>query len=153
MADGCPTVMWVTDAQGDTDLSTERSTNSSGPPTEQVEGGKWQPADSSGGRAGLSSQQFMHAVEEHTSVPRRGPRPTRRWRVAVGVLPRGAAVAARWEFLGHVGLSPDITERKQAEEALRRSEEKFRQLAENIREVFWMTTSGGQRNALHQPGI
>ena len=42
------------------------------------------------------------------------------------------------EYLGHVGLSSDITERKQAEQALRSSEEKFRQLAENIREVFWM---------------
>ncbi len=42
------------------------------------------------------------------------------------------------EFLGHVGLSPDITERKQTELALQTSEEKFRQLAENIHEVFWM---------------
>jgi PAS domain S-box-containing protein len=32
----------------------------------------------------------------------------------------------------------DISERKLAEQALRSSEEKFRQLAENIREVFWM---------------
>jgi PAS domain S-box-containing protein len=32
----------------------------------------------------------------------------------------------------------DITERKQAEEALAASEELFRQMAENIKEVFWM---------------
>jgi len=38
------------------------------------------------------------------------------------------------------GTSTDIEDRKRAEDALRESEEKFRQLAENIREVVWMTT-------------
>ena len=38
------------------------------------------------------------------------------------------------------GTSADIEDRKRAEDARRESEEKFRQLAENIREVFWMTT-------------
>lgn len=33
----------------------------------------------------------------------------------------------------------DITERKQVEEQLRQSEERFRQMAESITEVFWMT--------------
>jgi PAS domain S-box-containing protein len=36
------------------------------------------------------------------------------------------------------GVIVDITQRKSSEEALRVSEEKFRQLAENIREVFWI---------------
>ncbi|MGH7230472.1 MAG: PAS domain S-box protein, partial [Nitrospiraceae bacterium] len=36
------------------------------------------------------------------------------------------------------GIIREITERKRGEEALRRSEERFRQLAENIREVFWL---------------
>ncbi|MGK7875506.1 MAG: PAS domain S-box protein [Xenococcaceae cyanobacterium] len=36
------------------------------------------------------------------------------------------------------GIDLDITKRKQAEEALQQSEEKFRQLAEQIRDVFWI---------------
>jgi PAS domain S-box-containing protein len=36
------------------------------------------------------------------------------------------------------GISEDITEQKRAEAALRRSEELFRRLAENVPEVFWV---------------
>ncbi len=40
-----------------------------------------------------------------------------------------------------LGIGRDIDKRKRANEALRASEEKFRQLAENIREVFWMVNA------------
>ena len=39
------------------------------------------------------------------------------------------------------GFVTDITARRQAEEALRESEQRFRQLTDNIREVFWMTSA------------
>jgi PAS domain S-box-containing protein len=40
-----------------------------------------------------------------------------------------------------VGIIRDITLRKRAAEALRESEEKFRQLADNMREVFWIASA------------
>ncbi|HZS11203.1 MAG TPA: PAS domain S-box protein [Nitrospirales bacterium] len=40
--------------------------------------------------------------------------------------------------VGILGLMADISERKRAEQAVRRSEEQFRQVAEHIREVFWL---------------
>ena len=42
------------------------------------------------------------------------------------------------EQLGLIGVSRDITERKKAENALRESDEKFHQLADNITDVFWI---------------
>jgi len=40
---------------------------------------------------------------------------------------------------GLLSIVRDIDERKQAQEALKSSEERFRQLADHIREVFWMS--------------
>lgn len=44
-----------------------------------------------------------------------------------------------------IGALYDIDKRRKAEEELRESEERFRQLAENIYEVFWMTTPDKSR--------
>lgn len=43
-------------------------------------------------------------------------------------------------FTGHFGIQRDVTREKEALESLKREEEKFRQLAENIDEVFWLRT-------------
>ena len=44
--------------------------------------------------------------------------------------------------LHFIGQIVDISARKQAEEALRESEVRFRQMAENIKSVFWLTDPG-----------
>jgi len=52
---------------------------------------------------------------------------------------------ATGKIIGTASIGPDVTERKLAEDELRQSEEKFRQLAENINEVFWITDPGKQQ--------
>ena len=144
MADGCPTIMWVTDADGGIRFINRATRNFFGTGYEQLEGGKWQmllhPDD-----APEYVGAFQRAVREHTAFRTEGRvrRADGEWRwVLTYAEPR---LSPDGEFLGHVGLSPDITERKQTEQALQHSEEKFRQLAENIHEVFWMMNAAGDR--------
>lgn len=56
------------------------------------------------------------------------------------VLDRGRVIERNKEgkALRLVGVHIDISERKRMEEALQQSEMKFRQVAENMREVFWL---------------
>jgi PAS domain S-box-containing protein len=142
MADSCPTMMWVTGADGGNQFINRAYREFAGATLEQLSGAKWQllvhPED-----APEYVEAFHRAVREHTpfKAEARVRRADGEWRLlGTNAEPRLSPSGA---YQGHVGLSADITERAQAERALRSSEEKFRQLAENIREVFWMTNAAG----------
>jgi PAS domain S-box-containing protein len=53
--------------------------------------------------------------------------------------------------IGTASIGQDITESRQIQDALRSSEEKFRQVAENVPEVFWMMTAQGDEIAYVNP--
>jgi formate hydrogenlyase transcriptional activator len=52
-----------------------------------------------------------------------------------------------------VAVSRDITDRKRAEDALREREEKFRQVADNIQEIFWMVDSATKQAIYVNPAF
>ena len=142
MADGCPAIMWVTDAEGGNQFVNRRYREFFGATYEQVEGCKWVPLLHRDDAQNYL-EAFRHAIEAHEpfQVEARVRHADGGWRwIASYAEPR---FSPSGEFLGHVGISPDITERKQAEEDLQRSEEKFRQLAESIRQVVWMMDPAG----------
>jgi PAS domain S-box-containing protein len=142
MADSCPLGIWVTDAQGGTRFANRAYRKFAGWTTDRVEPDLWKsaihPED-----APAYINAVDHAIKTRSPYKREGRfrRADGEWRwkeshAAPRFSPEG-------EFLGLVGTSQDVTDRKQAEQALRDSEERFRQLAENIREVFWMMNAAG----------
>jgi PAS domain S-box-containing protein len=115
MADGCPMPMWVTNAENGIEFINRAFGEFGGTVYEQVEGNKWQlllhPDD-----APEFVRESLGAHQKHT--PFRAETRVRRadgeWRwLAAFSEPRFSPSS---EYLGHVGLGVDITERKHAEQ-------------------------------------
>lgn len=151
IADGCPAMMWVTGAEGGIQFANRAYLAFFGKTPADVQGAQWQrllhPED-----AAPYIADFASSVQSRTQfrAEARLQRADGQWRwlgshAEPRFLPNG-------EYLGHVGLSADITDRMRAEQELRDSEEKFRQLAENIREVFWLRETGGAEFLYVSPG-
>ena len=121
VADSCPAILWVTNAEGGNQFINRGFREFCETTYEEVEGHKWQvmihPEDASGYVA-----TFYRAVREHAPFQAevRVRRADGQWRwLHSHAEPR---FSPQGEFLGHVGISPDITGRKQAEQALHDSQ-------------------------------
>jgi len=71
----------------------------------------------------------------------------------VEVESRASLVLSEGEPYAVQGILRDVTERRHAERALRESELRFRQMAESIREVFWLAPSDYQRMLYVNPAF
>ncbi len=141
MADCCPMGIWVTDGQGNAMFANLAYRRFCGITSKVVDP-----------HAGLSIihdddapafiEAFNRSLRERTpfQAEQRSRRADGEWRWLESYAePR---FSTSGEFMGLVGTSKDITDRKQAEQALQSSEERFRQLTENICEVFWLKEPG-----------
>ena len=121
MADGLPFPVWVHDAKGDLKLVNRTYCEFFGVSEEQVSGQNWSPLLHPEDAERYVSE-FEAAMAEHRPfhcVARaRDARGEWRW-VESSASPR---LAASGSFLGMVGSSPDVTERRQAEHALLEAE-------------------------------
>jgi PAS domain S-box-containing protein len=59
---------------------------------------------------------------------------------------------AAGNYIGVASIGQDVTERRRAEEALRESEQRLRQVVETIREVFWMVDLSSNQMIYVSPG-
>ena len=142
LADGCPAMIWVTNAEGGVQFFNRAYKEFSGRTFEQGYGDGWRrllhPED-----AKEYIQALNLAVRNHTTLraEARIRRADGEWRwIASFAEPR---FAPGGEFLGHVGLSPDITERKQTEHAVRLSEARLRGITDSAQDAILMMDARG----------
>ncbi len=122
MADSCPTIIWVTDAAGTNRLANRTYREFFGTDFEHADSEHWSQFIHPEDRSEYLGR-FLLAVRER--APFRAEARVRRfdgeWRwISSYAEPR---LSLSGEFLGHVGISPDITDRKQSEEALQRAKD------------------------------
>ncbi|HET8541267.1 MAG TPA: PAS domain S-box protein [Anaeromyxobacter sp.] len=142
MADGTPVIIWVTDAAGAIEFVNRAYCEFFGTTLEAVRSRGWQAfldPDDAPAYVGAFARASAQREPFHAEVRVKRADGAWRWIESYGV-PR---LSPAGEFLGYAGSSPDITERRNAEESLRRSETLFRTVSDaNLIGVGFADASG-----------
>lgn len=142
VADAAPAILWMTSPDGACSFISRGWYEFTGQTPEEAEGFGWLDVISPKDRERVN-QIFMAAnsKREEFAFDYRIARADGeyRWVIDAG-RPR---FHVNGEFLGYVGSVIDVHERKQAEETLRDSEERFHTLADNMSQLAWMADADG----------
>ncbi len=142
MADGLPQMVWVHDRQGQLQFVNRTYCTFFGVTPDQVAGPNWQPLMHADDVAAYVAE-FSACVRDrrpfHAETRVRRFDGDWRW-LESRAQPRCSAAG---EFLGMVGSSADITERKQAEDALRESQQFTRSVLDNLFAFVAVLTADG----------
>jgi PAS domain S-box-containing protein len=135
MADGSPNPIWVTNAEGERIFANKQYLEYFGISEQEIQGGKWKPfVHPEDVPTYINS--FLSSLKEHRpfSAEARVRRADGQWRwIESHAEPR---LSSEGECLGFVGITQDITERKEAEAAIKESEEKYRRIVETATEAI-----------------
>ena len=143
MADGIPFNIWMVGPDGSQKFVNRTYREFFGVVDEDVLGNQWQmlvhPDDLKD-----YTDEFLACVRErrpfHAEVRVKRADGEWRWVESFG----NPQFSNTGKFLGYIGTSPDITERKKIEQALRESEERFRLFMDNSPTIAWMKDEQGR---------
>jgi PAS domain S-box-containing protein len=142
MADGSPIIMWIADTVGRTVFVNHTYQEFFGVSLAQVAVRNWSPLlhpDDASNYAKVYMQALFEKKPFVAQARVRSADGEWRWIDSHGE-PRFTPIG---EFLGHICIAIDITERMEKEKALRDSEERFKQVVENADEWIWEVDAQG----------
>jgi PAS domain S-box-containing protein len=142
LAEESPVILWARDAHGVPEFVNRAFRDFYGVTLEEVEGAEWRPPVHPDDAATFEEAALTARRERKLfKAEARVRRADGEWRwIAAWGRPRFGETG---EYLGHVGVSVDVTGRKRAEEALRLSEKKLRVSVANSAIGFALTTPDG----------